>query len=108
MEVRVSEWEKELDELSVHFGKLCKCRKKSLSAEDDTLVSYVANKQLEMVKRVNIFLYTFSKSVKLPYLIKAVQGSYEIMHCFCAPQKPSLLSFKATLLLVTCLRSCFL
>ena len=53
MESRLTEWQRELDELSEYFKKLCKSRKKSLAKEEDALVIYVANKQLELVKRVN-------------------------------------------------------
>ena len=56
METRLSRWQKELDELTVSFKKLCKSRKKTLQKEDDGLVTYVAEKQLEMVKRVNIVI----------------------------------------------------
>ena len=56
MESRLVEWQRELEELSENFKKLCKSRKKSLAKEEDTLVVYVANKQLELVKRVNISL----------------------------------------------------
>ena len=54
MESRLAEWERELEELSIHFKKLCKSRKKSLPKEEDALATYVANKQLEFVKRVSV------------------------------------------------------
>ena len=54
MESRLVEWQRELEELSVNFKKLCRSRKKSLFKEEDTLVNYVANKELELVKRVKL------------------------------------------------------
>ena len=54
MESRLVEWQRELEELSACFKKLCKSRKKSLPKEEDALATYVANKQLELVKRVNV------------------------------------------------------
>ena len=54
MESCLVEWQRELEELSVYFKKLCKSHKKSLFKEEDTLVTYVANKQLELVKTVNV------------------------------------------------------
>ena len=56
MESRLIEWQSELEELSVYFKKMCKSRKKSLlKEEEDTLVTYVADKQLQLVKKVKHF-----------------------------------------------------
>ena len=63
MEARRSEWQRELEDLSSFFKKLYKLRKKSLL--DDPLVSYVANKQLELLKRVNVSF----RSVTTKYMI---------------------------------------
>lgn len=54
MESRLVEWQRELEELSVYFKKLCKSCKKSLPKEEDALATYVANKQLELLKQVNV------------------------------------------------------
>lgn len=52
MQLRERAWQKEQDELSENFKKLCKCRKKTLTKANDDLAVYVAKKQLEFLKRV--------------------------------------------------------
>ena len=54
MESRIGEWQRQLEELSGIFKKMCKSHKKSLERED-ALVTYVANKQLGLLKRVNVY-----------------------------------------------------
>lgn len=52
MQLRERAWQKEQDELSENFKKLCKCRKKTLTKANDDLAVYVAKKQLEFLKKV--------------------------------------------------------
>lgn len=52
MEQRQEAWQKELEELTVLFRKLCKCRKKKLDKENEKLAVDVGTKQKEMLKRV--------------------------------------------------------
>ena len=71
MESRLIEWQSELEELSVYFKKLCKSRKNSLlKEEEDTLVTYVADKQLQLVKKVNISfrkqIWVATRRLKMP------------------------------------------
>ena len=53
MEQRQEAWQKELEELTVLFRKLCKCRKKKLDKENEKLAVDVGTKQKEMLKRVS-------------------------------------------------------
>lgn len=60
MQLRQRAWQKEQDELSANFKKLCKCRKKTLTKANDDLAVYVAKKQLEFLKRVGYSLSMFN------------------------------------------------
>jgi len=51
---RIGEWQRELEEFSAIFKKMCKSHKK-LSEREDALVTYVANKQLGLFKRVSVY-----------------------------------------------------
>ena len=55
MEERLKAWKKEQDDLSAIFRKLCQCRKKTLQKANEGIIEHVAKKQLEFLKRVNVF-----------------------------------------------------
>lgn len=52
MESRLAVWKTELEELSDNFRKLSRSRQKTVGKESSEVVTYVARKHLEMLKRV--------------------------------------------------------